>query len=239
MRVIASVGVLVLATHLCAQDTGQKIFESQCALCHGQKGGGGRGPALNRPKLDKAADDAALRSLITDGSGDMPGAWQLHPDEVTSVAKYVRSLGAMTPEVIPGDAVRGARVFAARGCAGCHIVDGQGGGYGPELTSVGARRAATFLRQTILEPSTTLPDTFQYVAATPASGSTVRGIRVNEDSFTIQLHDANGFHSFRKSQLKELKRLDKQTPMPAYARQIAGSELDDLVAYLAGLKGKS
>ena len=34
---------------------GRKIFESQCALCHGQTGGGGRGPALNRPKLEQSA----------------------------------------------------------------------------------------------------------------------------------------------------------------------------------------
>ena len=30
---------------------GRKIFESQCALCHGQTGGGGRGPSLSRAKL--------------------------------------------------------------------------------------------------------------------------------------------------------------------------------------------
>ena len=27
-------------------DTGKRIFESQCALCHGQDGSGGRGPML-------------------------------------------------------------------------------------------------------------------------------------------------------------------------------------------------
>jgi mono/diheme cytochrome c family protein len=50
-----------LAVHVLAQApdaaVGRKIFESQCALCHGQTGGGGRGPALNRPKLDRAPDD--------------------------------------------------------------------------------------------------------------------------------------------------------------------------------------
>src|SRR5215471_21057715 len=94
----------VLATAALAQPNpdvaaaGRSIFESQCALCHGQTGGGGRGPALNRPKLAKAPDDQALRTLITDGSGDMPGAWQLHSDEVTAVAAYVRSLGTLPPE---------------------------------------------------------------------------------------------------------------------------------------------
>ena len=72
-----------------------------------------------------------------------------------------------------------------------------------------------------------------------AAGAAIRGIRVNEDSFTIQLRDAAGrHHSFRKSELNSLARLEGQTPMPAYERRIAGADLDDLVAYLAGLKGK-
>jgi cytochrome c oxidase cbb3-type subunit 3 len=218
---------------------GRLIFESQCALCHGQTGGGGRGPALNRPKLDRAPDDQALRTLITDGRGDMPGAWQLHPDEVASVAAYVRTLGALPPETLPGDAARGARVYASKGCAGCHMVNGQGEGFGPELSAVGARRNAAFLRQTILKPATTLPNAFLYVSAVPASGPPVRGIRVNEDSFTIQIRDAGGrYFSFRKSQLKTLDRLSGQTPMPSYQGQFGAADLDDLVAYLAALKGK-
>jgi cytochrome c1 len=83
-----------------------------------------------------------------------------------------------------------------------------------------------------------LPEGFQYIAVTPGSGAAVRGIRVNEDSFTIQLKDAAGrFHSFRKPELKDLRRLEKETPMPSYEGQLAAAELDDLVAYLASLKG--
>jgi putative heme-binding domain-containing protein len=194
---------------------------------------------LNRPKLEKAPDDQALRSLITDGSGDMPGAWQLHPDEVAAVAAYVRSLGTLPPETVPGDAARGARVYSTRGCAACHMVAGNGEGFGPELTAVGSRRSAAFLRQTILRPEQSLPDGFQYISAVPASGAAVRGIRINEDSFTIQLRDAGGrYYSFRKAELKDLVRLSGQTPMPSLQGQIGQPELDDLVAYLASLKGK-
>src|SRR5260370_512649 len=87
--------IAALASSAFAQTTadlgaGRKIFESQCTLCHGQTGGGGRGPALNRPKLNKAPDDEALRRVISDGiEPEMPGAWQLHPREVVSVAAYV------------------------------------------------------------------------------------------------------------------------------------------------------
>jgi putative heme-binding domain-containing protein len=234
---------LVVAVRALAQSpdlaAGRQVFESQCSLCHGQTGGGGRGPALNRPKLERAPDDEALRKLISEGSQNMPGAWQLHPDEVAGVAAYVRSLGRLPQEVIPGDAAHGSQIYATRGCANCHLVAGQGAGFGPELTAVGSRRSAAYLRETILKPAATLPSGFLYVSAVPSSGPAVRGIRVNEDSFTIQLRDAGGkYYSFRKSQLKELRRLSGETPMPAYDGQIGGADLDDLVAHLVSLKGK-
>jgi cytochrome c oxidase cbb3-type subunit III len=221
-------------------DGGRKIFESQCALCHGQTGGGGRGPALNRPKLNRAPDDESLRKLISDGiDPEMPGAWQLHPREVASVASYVRSLGAVPPEAVPGDPARGAAVYDARKCAACHMIGGKGEGFGPELTEIGARRSAAYLRGTILQPAASLPERFLYAVVTTTTNQTVRGIRINEDSFTIQLKDAGGkFHSFRKASLKELRRLDGQTPMPSYQGQLSAAEVDDLVSYLASLKGK-
>ena len=220
--------------------TGKKIFESQCALCHGQTGTGGRGPSLTRPKLGKALDDEALWQVISNGiEPEMPGAWQLNAREVHSVAAYVRSLGAVPPEVLPGAPTRGERVYQSKGCAGCHIVAGKGTGYGPELSDIGARRNGAHLRQAILRPAALLPEGFLYVAAVTQSGSTVRGIRVNEDSFNIQIKDARGqFHSFTKSELKELKRLQNETPMPSYESSLSAAELDDLVAYLASLKGK-
>ncbi len=235
---------LILVAGAAAQTdvpAGRKIFESQCALCHGQTGGGGRGPALNRPQLEHAPDDAALRRVISDGlDPEMPAAWQLTPREVESVAAYVRSLGSAPQETLPGDPARGARVYEARGCSGCHMIAGQGAGFGPELTAIGARRNAAWLRQAVLDPAASLPQGFAWMAATTAAGETVRGIRVNEDAFTIQIKDAGGrFHSFRKAELRELRRLTGETPMPAYRGRLTEGELDDLVAYLARLRGKS
>jgi putative heme-binding domain-containing protein len=235
--------IALVAMNSIAQDTatGKKIFESQCALCHGQTGTGGRGPSLQRPKLTKAPDDEALWKVISNGiQPEMPGAWQLNVREVASVGAYVKSLGAIPPEVLPGDPGRGERVYQSKVCAGCHMVAGRGEGFGPELTDIGSRRNGTHLRETILHPSAELPEGFLYVAIVTQSGAAIRGIRVNEDSFNIQIKDARGqFHSFAKSDLRELRRLANETPMPAYGGSLSNAELDDLVAYLASLKGKS
>ena len=39
---------------------GEKLFQVHCARCHGAKGEGSRGPALARPKLPRAPDDASI-----------------------------------------------------------------------------------------------------------------------------------------------------------------------------------
>jgi cytochrome c oxidase cbb3-type subunit 3 len=220
---------------------GKQIFEAQCSPCHGIQGTGGKGANLARPTLKHAADDAALFAVIRNGieNTGMPGAWQMTEREVWLVIAHVRSLGRVAVEKLPGDRAKGKALFAAQGCGGCHIVDGVGGNLGPELTEVGARRSAERLRQCILEPSAALPDGFLIVRAARRDGSVVEGIRVNEDSFTIQLRDVAGrFHSLRKQQLQTLEYKPKATPMPSYRDKLVPEDVDHLAAYLASLRGQ-
>lgn len=172
-------------------------------------------------------------------SREMPGAWQLSPHEVASVAAYVETVGRVPVEPLPGDRTRGERVYLAKGCSGCHMIHGQGAGFGPELTDIGARRSPAHLRQTILTPESTIPEGFMLVEAV-INGATVRGVRVNEDTFSIQIKDAKAeFHSYRKADLKELRKLKGKSPMPSYASGMTPDELTDLIAYLASLRGRS
>lgn len=220
---------------------GRRLFDSQCALCHGIEGKGGRGPVLATPKLKSAPDEAALKRVISQGieNTEMPGAWQLNPREVDNVTAYVQSLGKLSGEPATGNPARGVEVYRAKACASCHTVAGSGGGFGPELTGIGARRSVPYLRESLVKPAAAAPDYFLYVEAVPAAGSPVRGIRVNEDSFTIHIKDTSeNFHAFRKSDLKALRKLFDDSPMPSYEKSLSTTELNDLVAYLASLKGK-
>jgi len=220
---------------------GKQLFEAQCAPCHGIQGTGGRGANLARQQLKHAGDDAALFSIIQDGIDNtgMPRTWQMTDREIWLVVAYVRSLARVAVETLPGDPAAGKALFATQGCGGCHMVNGVGGALGPELDEVGGRRSSERLRQCLLEPGRALPDGFVMVRAVRADGSVVEGIRVNEDSFTIQLRDlANQFHSLRKQQLQTLEYKSDTTPMPAYRDKLSPQETDHLVAYLASLRGK-
>jgi len=219
---------------------GKRLFERHCVLCHGIEGKGGRGPALNRVKLPHAPDDAALKSVIAGGiPPDMPEGWFLSDEDVANLAAFIRSLSKLPSDPVPGDATRGAAVYAKSGCSGCHIKDGAGVGYGPDLTGVADLRSAAFLRKAISQPTSVLPEDFLLVKVTTASGETIQGIRANEDSFTIQIKDSGGhYHSLRKDELKELTKLRGESPMPAFEGILSPADLQDLVAYLASQRGR-
>ena len=220
---------------------GKQTFERHCAVCHGIDGGGGRGPRLNRPRLSHAPDDAALRTVISQGlQPAMPDAWFLNDQEVANVAAYVRSLGTVPAEPLRGNFARGAAVYAKSACATCHILAGEGVGFGPDLTQVGERRSPSHIRKVVLNPGSALPENFLLVKIVTSSDKIVQGIRLNEDTFTIQLKDATGRnYSFRKHDLKELQKLPGETPMPSYQGVLSETDLDDLVAFLAASRGKS
>jgi len=217
---------------------GKTIFEERCSVCHGLDGGGGHGPSLRR-KLRHATDMKSLQLAILNGIGtDMPAQWFLSDSELADVAGFVDSLHNLPAEKIPGDPAHGAEIYARLACATCHILDGKGNGFGPDLNEIGALRGAAQLRATVLNPASALPDGFLYVEATTSAGKTVRGVRLNEDSFTIQIRDiAGNFWSLRKSDLIDLKKLRGQTPMPPSAAALSSSDLDDLIAWLASQKG--
>lgn len=217
---------------------GKRLFNGQCAVCHGIGGGGSTGPNLQRPVLPRAATNADLVRVISEGipNTQMPGAWQMTEHEARLVATYVRSLGKIEQAVIPGDPGNGEAVYAKSGCAGCHIISGAGRGFGPELTGIGLRRGAVHLRESIVNPAAEIAAEFMTVRLVDLDGRAVKGIRVNEDSFTIQIKDtASEFRSFERAQLKSVGHLPKESLMPAYTR-LKSADLDDLVAYLASLK---
>jgi hypothetical protein len=119
------------------------------------------------------------------------------------------------------------------------------------LSDIGRKRSATHLRRSLVEPSADVPQSFNayrsdiniplnflFVRAKAHDGREVAGVRVNEDTFSIQLRDLAGkLHSFFKSELSELHKDWGQSPMPIYSAVFMPDEMDDLIAFLASLRG--
>jgi putative heme-binding domain-containing protein len=208
------------------------------------QGGGGTGANLRRPKLRQAPDDDSLFNLLRSGipAAGMPSTWPLSDNEVRDVMAYVRSLGRALPEPLPGDPDKGRLIFQKAECGTCHIVAGKGGILGPELTEIGDRRGVLFLRSAMLHPGKDRAvtaegyATFLPILAVTHDGRVLTGVRLNEDTFTIQLRDAsNRLYSLQKGDLEVLRKLEVSV-MPSYEKTLSPSDIDQVVSYLASLK---
>ena len=220
-------------------DTGKTLFESQCGSCHGPLGNGGKGANLAQPRLRRATNDQALLGIIRGGipGTEMPGSF-LTSSQVASVAAYVKTLGLVEPEEIPGDRVRGAQVYASLDCQVCHSLGGRGGITAPVLDDVGARRSAPYIREALLAPEASVPSGFLQLRVVTRDGRDLTGIRVNEDGFSVQLRDfAGALHSFWKDELEALEKQWQRSPMESYEARLTPTQLDDVVAYLVSLRG--
>jgi len=230
---------------------GRAHFIASCARCHGVNGGGGEGPPLARAVIPRAPDDETLDRIIVGGipGTAMGGTRWLSPDERRLVVGYVRSLAPSGGGgAAPGDADHGRALFESNGCAGCHTVNGFGTARGPDLTSVGTRRGTAYLREAIVDPAAALPrgmtamprDFVDYlmVRIVDRNGTEVRGMRMNEDSYTIQIKDARGLvRSFYKPDLRELDKQFDSSLMRSYRDRLSDADIDDLVSYLMTLTG--
>ena len=222
-------------------ERGASLFRTNCGVCHGPAGAGGRGANLAQPRLRRAPDDRALFLVIRQGipGTEMPpGWWILDDHEMWQVAAYVRSVGRVVPENMHGDAQAGSRLFRTTGCLGCHQVALEGGRVGPSLTDIGSRRGVSYLRAVLLDPASSLPEDFLQVQAFTADGKRIAGIRLNEDTWSIQLRDlSDHLLSFWKEDLVSLEKQPGHTPMPSYRGRLSDQELDHVVAYLVSLRG--
>lgn len=241
-----------------AQETdgvqGMRLFQAHCAACHGLKGEGAMGPTLAVPKLGRATTEPLLFSIIKDGipGTEMPRS-RLTGEEIRQTAAYVRKLGQVQSESVTGNATRGEQLYFTKGsCNQCHAIKGQGSAFGPDLTEIGLRRGAAHLRTSLLDPEADVPksfaayrpgtsiaDNFLQIRVVTQDGRRLKGVRVNEDTFTIQLREASGrVHSFFKSELSELHKDWGKSPMPSYREVYSEEELEDVVAFLLSLRGE-
>jgi putative heme-binding domain-containing protein len=184
--------------------------------------------------------DEDLKKVILEGvpGSSMPAFGGFDQDDLNSVVLFIHQLssGGAQGEKLTGDPVKGRAVYERTGCAGCHQIAGQGSTFGPDLTRVGGARSLQYLRESIVNPSADVPDSYQGVTVLTKDGKKVSGIRINEDTFSVQVRLANEhFRSFVKEDAREV-RAEKASLMPAY-KNLPAADLDNLVAYLSSLRG--
>jgi len=249
----AALAVVVLAARVAAQlpiqdhpgqysqgdiDAGSRVYGAQCAQCHGANGDMVAGVDLRRGLFRRSSSDDDLARVITTG---VPGAgmppFALQPAEIVGVIAYIRAGFDRTSTVKIGSATSGRALFEGKGaCGTCHRVNGRGPRGAPDLSDIGLARTPGALQRSLLEPTSGMMPINRPVRIVTRDGRTIRGRRLNEDTYTVQLIDVQErLHSIAKSDVRTYE-VETTSPMPSYANTFTSDEVADVIAYLLTLK---
>ena len=244
---VASVGVLRAQSSqdhsYTTQDiqTGSRLYAGQCAQCHGPNGDTISGINLRRGQFRRPLSDDDLRRTISVG---VPGAgmppFNFQAAELDGLVAFVRAgfdVGGGTVRI--GEAARGQALFEGKGaCTSCHRVNGNGPRVAPDLSDIGALRSPAQLQRSLTEPVKQMMPMNRPVRVVTRDGRTIRGRRLNEDTYTVQLIDEQErLVSLDKTDIRELE-LAKTSPMPPATTTLSNDELPDMIGYLLSLKGQ-
>ena len=226
-------------------ENGSRLYQTTCSGCHGPAGDEVPGITLGRGVFKRGTSDTDLIAIIKTG---IPGtAMPPHTftdQEAGQVVAYLRNMSVVRTGIGTtvmrglGDPGRGKALFEGKGtCATCHRVYGRGPRTAPDLTEVGLTRPLPELRDALLDPNATIRPANRPFRVVTRDARTITGRLLNQDSFSIQMLDSNDrLVSLQKRDVREQEYI-RTSPMPSYRGTFTEQELDDLVGYLASLKG--
>jgi putative heme-binding domain-containing protein len=226
-----------------AIELGRLQFRMACAGCHGLRATGGRsGPDLTRGALATGNTESDLYRVISDGvpGTDMPAfTGRLQDDERWRLVSYVHSLSPRDTAPDQGDPAAGEKLFWEKGsCGQCHRIGTRGGSLGPNLSRAGRQRSLAYLRDSVISPDAEVTAGYATITVITRDGKKIIGVERGFDNFSAQLMDTSGgYYSFQKENVISIQR-EYRSLMPSnYSRLFSARELDDLIAFLAGLGG--
>jgi putative heme-binding domain-containing protein len=172
-------------------------------------------------------------------------------EEIWQIVTYIRSIEVKAPSASTGSAAHGKQLFYGdANCSLCHMVEGRGGRVGPELTSVGGSRTRDAIIDSVRHPSRRLawgltestkefPQEYETVTAVTSDGKEIKGVALNEDSFSVQMIDSSEqIFLLEKDKLRSFTKT-RESFMPVYTPELlAAKDLDDIVAFLTSVGAK-
>lgn len=222
-------------------DAGRQNFNVTCAGCHGLDGRGAeRGPDIATRSQVVQLSDAQILQILQGGrpAAGMPPFESLGTAKLNELLAYLRKLqGKGVSEKLPGNAAEGKTLFFGEArCSQCHMVNGEGGFIGRDLSTYGAALSPDDVRANIARPPGGNDKSNKLTEVTLRDGRKFNGVIRNEDNFSIQLQSLDGtFHLLNRSEVAD----EKFAPEPImpfnYGATLTATEMNDLVSFLVSV----
>src|SRR6185437_3405481 len=139
-----------------------------------------------------------------------------------------------------GDVVHGKTLFEDQqklACSKCHVVNGQGGRVGPDLSSAGDKFGRQELIDAIVLPSATIAVGYSTTVVKMRDGQVREGIIKDDSAGALVLMGADGqAMTLPKDQIAQQRTTDTSLMPEGLYAGLKPAEFADLIAYLSSLK---
>ena len=210
--------------------------------------------ASQRPKEVKTSSEALLAvNALSRGKQPFDSALAKHPnpeiacyfERFVPFEQRVKTLGthfdAKKLLAAKGDAKRGSELISMTGkmaaCLACHLINGTGRDFGPDLSKVGARLTREQLLESMHTPSKTMAKGYETWTLTLKDGTQQTGFLVRRSDQDVTLKLATGQPLMVPNAQITSQKLQPASLMPEGLLQaMTESEAADLLAFLDSLK---
>ena len=169
-------------------------------------------------------DDKRIASLITKHWKNVRGATSA--EMAKRIAGYRQVLAAGTADPYKG------KILFKQKCAKCHILFGQGGRIGPDLTSY-KRDDTTRILINVVNPSAEIREGFETNIVVTEDGRTVTGFLFDSDNRVVIIRGADGRNITIPRDKVDIMRKQKKSLMPeGLLKDLTPQQVRDLFAYV-------
>mgnify|MGYP002006704051 CR=1 FL=1 len=176
-------------------------------------------------QVARALDDM-LGKQFTDVFGDVR---EIAKDRTQLLAKYKK---LCSPSAVAAAEASRGRVVFQKTCAACHMLYGEGGKVGPDLT--GSNRAnLDYILLNSVDPSYDVPDAYKTVSVLTIDGRVVNGVLAEEDATRIVLKTPEQPRVVIAKEDIDVRKVSPKSMMPdGQLDRMKQQDVLDLIKYL-------
>jgi putative membrane-bound dehydrogenase-like protein len=193
--------------------------------------------------LELAKENKIPQELHTAAGGVFQSAWRatLREEAAAYLTLPGSKEGAPLPSITelidkPGNADAGKAVFTTL-CSNCHVSQGEGVNFGPELSEIGGKLSKEALYTSILFPDQGISFGFEGFRFELSDGSAAVGKIVSETADKVELQYMSSQQTVLKENINSRVKLESSLMPSNLQSSMSEEELVNLVTYLSSLRG--